>query len=345
MINGGRIPTRWAEKKNMSPRSANKNRANSVECLKVALINNMPDPALEDTELQFFELLDAASGDTPVLVKLYSLPEIIRSDRAQLHLSGFYFGIDDLLNSKFDGVIITGTEPRHRNLRDESYWRTLTSVFDWAETNTVSAVLSCLAAHASVLHSDGIERNPLPDKRFGVFEYKISSEHPLTAGLAGTVRFPHSRWNEVREDALTLHGYSILTSSADAGVDLFVKQKKQSLFVHFQGHPEYFTRTLLKENRRDIRRFLTREREAYPSMPQGYFDSEAAKLLNEFRQNAENHRQEDLLEVFPESAVADTLQNTWHSSAVAVYRNWLHFLISNRAGFSPVSPTIHASHR
>src|SRR5437879_7966185 len=26
--------------------------------LEIALINNMPDPALEDTELQFFELLD-----------------------------------------------------------------------------------------------------------------------------------------------------------------------------------------------------------------------------------------------------------------------------------------------
>jgi hypothetical protein len=35
--------------------------------LSLALINNMPDPALEDTELQFFELLDAASGDVPVL--------------------------------------------------------------------------------------------------------------------------------------------------------------------------------------------------------------------------------------------------------------------------------------
>ena len=33
--------------------------------LKIALINNMPDAALEDTELQFFELLDAASGDVP----------------------------------------------------------------------------------------------------------------------------------------------------------------------------------------------------------------------------------------------------------------------------------------
>jgi homoserine O-succinyltransferase len=339
MMNGGRIPTRWAEKKNMSSRNGHGHQQNSSDCLQVALINNMPDPALEDTELQFFELLDAASGDLPVLIKLYSLPEIIRSDRAQLHLSSFYFGIDDLLNSKFDGVIITGTEPRQPKLRDEPYWRTLTNVFDWAERNTTSAVLSCLAAHASVLHSDGIERRPLGDKQFGVFEYQKSGDHALTAGAgnANTIRFPHSRWNEVREDALTSHGYSVLDSSPEAGVNLFIKQKQQSLFVHFQGHPEYFNRTLLKEFRRDIRRFLTRERETYPSMPNGYFDSETCRLLNEFRKNAESHRQEELMDVFPENAIGDTLQNTWNSSAMTIYRNWLNFMMSKRATGVPAT--------
>ncbi len=77
----------------------------------------MPDSALEDTEIQFFELLDAASDDVPIYVTLYSLPEIIRTDRALLHVGAHYSHIQDLLNSKFDGVIITGTEPRQRNLR------------------------------------------------------------------------------------------------------------------------------------------------------------------------------------------------------------------------------------
>ena len=82
----------------------------------LALINNMPDPALEDTELQFFELLDTASGETPVIIKLYSLTGIPRTDRGQRHLNSFYCGLDDLLNSRFDGVIVTGTEPHHPEL-------------------------------------------------------------------------------------------------------------------------------------------------------------------------------------------------------------------------------------
>ena len=73
IIEGGRVPTRWAEK---APRPSRSDPvSDAADCLSVALINNMPDPALEDTELQFFELLDIASGDVPVIIKLYSLPE------------------------------------------------------------------------------------------------------------------------------------------------------------------------------------------------------------------------------------------------------------------------------
>src|SRR5205823_3861572 len=210
------------------------------------------------------ELLNAVAGDVPVRVKLYSLPGIPRGERGQQHLSDFYFNVDDLWNSRFDAVIFNGTEPCSSNLRDEPYWPVLAELLDWAERNTVSTVLSCLAAHASVLHSDGIERHKLSDKQFGVFEFRRVRDHGLMSGMADRVRIPHSHWNEVREDALTTCGYVVLTKSAEAGVDSFVKKKKESLFVHFQGHPEYSARTLLKEYRRDIRRFLKMERETYP---------------------------------------------------------------------------------
>lgn len=231
-------------------------------------------------------------------------------------------------------MIITGTEPKCPDLRNEPYWKSLVGLFEWAEQNTTSTVLSCLAAHASVLHSDGIPRCPLGDKQVGVFAAAKACEHPLTNGIAGLVRFPHSRWNEVRADILAARGYLILTQSPEAGVDLFVKHKHRSLFVHFQGHPEYGGLTLMKEYRRDIRRFLNRERESYPSMPHEYFDAEAIKLLNEFRETAEAHRNDELMAVFPEAAVVETLQNTWHSSAHQVYGNWLQYLAVRR-GVTP----------
>jgi homoserine O-succinyltransferase len=337
VMTGDRVPPRWAEKKGASLCGISFC-GDASEGLRIALINNMPDPALEDTEVQFFDLLDEAAGELPVFVTMFSLNEVVRGERARAHIAGHYSPISKLLGAKFDGAIITGTEPKHRNMRDEPYWRSLTQVFDWAETGTTSTILSCLAAHASVLHSDNIERNPLGDKQFGVFEFKRNAEHPLLAGTAAPARFPHSRWNEVRDYALVARGYEILDKSPDAGVNLFVKRKQRSLFVHFQGHPEYFTRTLLKEYRRDVRRYLTHERETYPTEPRGYFDADASRLLNEFRKNAEANRQEDLIDIFPEAAVAETLQNTWHEGAVGIYRNWLDILSLGKASRISTAP-------
>jgi homoserine O-succinyltransferase len=340
IVEGGRVPPRWAREENY--RAIDSARA---QHLSVALINNMPDAALEDTELQFFDLLDDASGDLPIYLKLFSLTGIPRTDRGQRHLNSFYYGLDELWQNHFDGVIITGTEPRQPNLQDEPYWPFLAQVFDWAERNTTSAVLSCLAAHASVLHSDRIPRHRLPDKQFGVFGFAKAAHHPLLSETPDQVRFPHSRWNEVRADSLRDCGYTVLTESADGGVDTFVKKKKQSLFVHFQGHPEYSAETLLKEYRRDVRRFLMKERETYPSMPKGYFDASGEVLARDYHSLVLDKQSaiapEELMASFPDSTLVGALQKTWHSSSTTIYRNWLQYIVSKKSAmreFHAVAP-------
>jgi homoserine O-succinyltransferase/O-acetyltransferase len=331
IVEGGRVPPRWAMEASYRPAASA-----AASRINIALINNMPDAALEDTELQFFDLLDDASGDLPIYLKLYSLTGIPRTDRGQRHLNSFYYSLDELWKSQFDGVIITGTEPRQPSLQDEPYWSALADVFDWAERNTSSAILSCLAAHASVLHSDGISRHRLPEKQFGVFTFAKIGTHPITDGTGPQVRFSHSRWNEVRADALTKCGYDVLTQSTEGGVDTFVKQKKRSLFVHFQGHPEYGAETLLKEYRRDIRRYLRKERETYPTMPKGYFDAQRERLVAEFRDSVLAlglvDQREDLMDDFPDAALAGTLRKTWQSTATAIYRNWLRYIVSQKTG-------------
>jgi homoserine O-succinyltransferase len=331
IIDGSRVPTRWAERNILRKLRSMESIGPGAECVSIAFVNNMPDAALEDTEMQFFELLDAAASDLPVYLSLYSLSGVPRADRGQQHVSSFYRSTSELSNCQFDAVIITGTEPRRPDLRNEPYWQALSGVLDWAESNTASTVLSCLAAHAGVLYSDGISRRSLDDKQFGVFDFVKSVSHPLTVGTGERIRFPHSRWNEVPADALLACGYSVLTQSADAGVDSFVKKKKRSLFVHFQGHPEYGAQTLLKEYRRDIKRFLRNERETYPTMPKGYFDAAAGDLLTNFRDLVLSDRREELLTGFPETAVVGTLRKTWQSSATVIYRNWLQYVLMRKA--------------
>ena len=99
LIIEGRVPSRWAEKTNSRSVVSIDRYVNRSKCLNLALINNMPDAALEDTELQFFDLLDIASGDAFVFLKLYSLTGVPRTDRGQRHVNEFYFGLDELWNN------------------------------------------------------------------------------------------------------------------------------------------------------------------------------------------------------------------------------------------------------
>jgi homoserine O-succinyltransferase/O-acetyltransferase len=296
--------------------------------LTIGLVNNMPDAALASTERQFLEVLQAAAGDVAVRLRLYSLPEVPRAEAGRRHVSN-YFPIDKLWVSNLDGLIVTGTEPRAPTLAEEPYWGSLTRIVEWAEHNTVSSVWSCLAAHAAVLHMDGICRYPLEDKQFGVFDCAIVADHPLTAGLRGTIRIAHSRWNALPEQALALRGYTILTRSANAGVDTFIKQC-DSLFVFFQGHPEYDERAVLREYRRDIGRFLRGERDDYPKMPQGYFSQVSANRLATFRGIAMLRRRESMLERFPLAFLEARLERTGRAAAVQIYANWLSYLSAQR---------------
>jgi homoserine O-succinyltransferase len=308
-------------------------RAARDKFLELGLVNNMPDAALESTERQFFELIRAAAQDIPVRLRLFSLPDVPRSEAGRQHLRSGYRDIGDLWNGRLDGLIVTGTEPRAPSLMDEPYWGSITNALAWARENTASTVWSCLAAHAAVLHMDGIGRHQLEQKRSGVFECTQASHHFLLAGLPERIRVSHSRCNELRELELTSHGYTTLTRSAGAGVDTFVKQEK-SLFVFFQGHPEYDERALLREYRRDIARYLRREREIYPAMPEGYFDDVAVGISTAFRERALGQRDESLLDSFPVGPLERHLRPLGRASVSRLYRNWLLYLVERKASRS-----------
>jgi homoserine O-succinyltransferase len=302
-----------------------------IDCVDIGLINNMPDSALVPTERQLFDLLSAAAGKSLIRLHLFTMDTTPRTVWGQDYVRRFYRGISDLFESKLDGVIVTGAEPTTERLTDEPYWESFIQVIDWATENTTSLVCSCLAVHGAVQHLDGVERHPLANKCIGVFNQAKVAHHPLMLGVPERLSIPHSRWNEVRESALIQSGYSILTKSDRAGVDCFIKQHKRSLFVCFQGHPEYEAQTLLGEYRRDIGRYLRRENDSYPNMPQGYFSIVAEEALVAFKREALSGRQLELLANFPVDRLARDLKNTWHTAAKQIYRNWILYLSSQTA--------------
>ena len=223
---------------------------------------------------------------------------------------------------------MTGAEPKTERLADEPYWGAFTQLVDWASHNTISTIWSCLAAHAAVLHLDGIARVPLPEKCIGVFDCDKVADHPLTLNLPSRATGPHARWNALSEDALAANGYQVLTRSPAAGVDTFMRQD-ESLFLFFQGHPEYGALSLLNEFRRDVGRFLRGERDRYPAMPQHYFDAATQAALAAFRARAQAQPREELLAEFPVAA-APALSANWQPFGLTVYRNWLSTLSAQK---------------
>lgn len=305
-------------------------RSSGPDHLVIGLVNNMPDGALRATERQFGGLLRAASDNVSVSLRYFSLPGVPRGSQAQAYIEQYYENIDQMWLGQLDALIVTGTEPHAPVLQDEPYWPALRQLVDDVNKNAIPTIWSCLAAHAAVLHTDGIHRRPLRDKLCGVFECQRVGNHEILAD--GPLRWcvPHSRQNGLPEEELLSKGYLVLSRSPQVGADIFVREDS-ALFIFLQGHLEYDPEALFLEYRRDVRRFLTGERSIYPAMPIGYFDSETAGTLTAFQTQAINQRSSEAFLQFPKMPTGS--QWAWRGLAVRLYSNWLSYIrgLQNRS--------------
>jgi homoserine O-succinyltransferase/O-acetyltransferase len=291
--------------------------------LTIGLVNNMPDAALQATERQFMRLLRQAAGDIRIDFHCFSLPSVHRAQTTKWRIDQQYTDIADLDRLQIDGLIVTGAEPNAATLPRETCWQELTEIVDWAKTNTRSTIWSCLAAHVAVLHLDGIERQRLATKCSGIYDCFKAADHWLTDGIASPLRVAHSRLNELRAQDLSAKGYQLLTYSPRSGVDIFAKQL-DSQFIFFQGHPEYEALSLEREYLRDISRYLAGERDAYPAIPAGYFDSETEARLASFESRAHLERRRSLSSELPDRTLRQDAATG--AAAAAIFRNWLGHL-------------------
>jgi homoserine O-succinyltransferase len=279
----------------------------------------MPDAAFAATERQFVRLATGAAP-LPLDIQLFHIPAVPRGNEAKALLAERYRGIDEMLGLAFDGLIVTGNEPRAPRLDEEPYWRDLTSIVDWAKTNTTASLWSCLAAHAAVLHADGIERRRLPQKVSGVLGCTVTD--PAALGLPAKLSVCHSRMNELRGCDLQDNGYEIVSQTQDGQVDSFTKTLG-SRFHFLQGHPEYDPDSLMREYRRDVGRYLAGTRDLYPDVPESYFDTATVLRMENYRTLAERGRDLRLFESFPAVSLRPGLETGLAAGAQALFGHWL----------------------
>lgn len=295
--------------------------------LSVGVINNMPDKALDATARQFGDLLRGTAQHFDMRIQMFSLPTIPRDGAARERIESDYFDFDRLQKMHMDALIVTGAPPGAGALTSEPFWPQFAAIVEWARTHTISTLWSCLSAHAAVLHLDGIQRQRMPRKLSGVFEVETQPHHPMLSGLAARIPQAHSRYNAIDEAELRNAGYDMLTRSDAIGADIFTKLTP-SLFVFFQGHPEYDADTLAREYRRDVERFRDGGSAIYPDVPVNYFSSDIETRLRSF----EPHPQSEIApSIVPDMTAEMAETSRWSANSQQFFRNWIAQVIALKA--------------
>jgi len=292
--------------------------------LHIGFLNMMPDAALEATERQFIRLVGGCNRIAQFFVYPFSLPGLARGDATLEYIENYYSKFEDLQESGLDALIITGANVSNPSLETEPFWRPLMEVIHWAQENVASTLCSCLATHAVLKHFHGIDRLPLPEKRWGVYSHRVTApQHPLLREINTRFDVPHSRYNDISRERLEQENLTVLAESEEGGVHMAVSPD-QFRIIYFQGHPEYDTNSLLKEYKREVLRYLNGELHAAPPVPDHYFSERAAHIAERWLKEAEKALWEDRpFPDFLETEIMPELDNTWGDTAKASVANWL----------------------
>lgn len=219
-----------------------------IRPLRIGLLNLMPNKI--KTETQFARLI----GASPIQVEL-TLVRITNhtpKNTSQDHMLAFYDSWEDIKHQHFDGFIITGAPIEQMPFEDVTYWQEMAAILDWTQTHVHSTLNICWAAQAAMYHFHGVEKYPLKQKAFGIYQHRnLNPTSIYLRGFADDFCMPISRWTEVRSaDVPKDRNLEVLMESDDMGLCLINDPDHRALYMF--NHIEYDTRSLAEEYERDV---------------------------------------------------------------------------------------------
>lgn len=261
-----------------------------IRPLKIVVLNLMPVKITTETDL--IRLL----SNSPLQIEIDFLQMKTHTSKNTPieHMMAFYKTFDEVRESNYDGMIITGAPVELLDFEEVNYWYELKSIFDWARLHVTSTMYICWAAQAGLYHYYGVPKYPLEKKMFGVFEHTANEPlNPIFRGFDDVFYVPHSRHTEVKaEDIRKVPSLTVLSESPESGVYMAMARNGREFFI--TGHSEYSPYTLDTEYKRDLSKGLPID------MPLNYY---------------KNDNPDDVPLV------------RWRSHANLLFTNWLNYFV------------------
>ena len=261
-----------------------------IRPLKILILNLMPTKI--DTETQLSRVL----GNTPLQVEIELIHTKTHKSKnvSEEHLLAFYKVFDDVRDSYFDGMIITGAPVEHMPFEEVEYWEELAEIMEWTKTHVHSTLHICWAAQAGLYYHYGINKHRIEEKLSGIYPHTVEYKRSiLFRGFDDVFYVPHSRHTTVlREDIEKVPALRILSSSEEAGI--YAVSTKGGKQVFITGHSEYDADTLEKEYLRDKKAGLN------PRIPVNYY---------------------------PDDDDTKRPVITWRGHATLLFTNWLNYFV------------------
>ena len=232
-----------------------------IRPIKILILNLMPQKIV--TETQLLRLL----ANTPLQLEvefLYMASHESKNTHSD-HLEQFYKTFEQVKDSYFDGLIVTGAPLENLPFEAVDYWSELVSVLEWSNNHVFSTLHICWGAQAGLYARYGVQKHNMNRKLSGIYRQDVvKNTNPLMRGFDDDFQSPHSRYTEVRAaDISHLNDLEILSCGEEVGLSILASKNLREVYSF--GHLEYDRDTLAKEYQRDC---LAGKN---PHIPENYF--------------------------------------------------------------------------
>ena len=268
------------EEENIFVMDENRAISQNIRPLEIIVLNLMP--IKQDTELQLLRGL----SNTPLQIDVtfLQMSSHVSKNTSASHIKKFYQTFEELKNTKYDGMIITGAPVEKLEFEEVNYWDELITVMEWSKKHVTSTIHICWGAQAGLYYHYGIKKELLPKKLSGVYKHRVMNrKEPLVRGFDDVFMAPHSRYTQAsRQQILDNPRLKVLADSDEAGIYIVLGDGGKEIFV--MGHPEYDRLTLDQEYKRDIDKGIE------PDLPVNYYPDDDCnrKPLLSWRSHANN---------------------------------------------------------